>query len=91
MTDTVADSAATGHFFPNENNSTNKHNEIEVVCANNETMVSVETTELDIPELLSKAKTAYCFNASVPVLHAANSAYHQPTIAKLMAFHNATI
>jgi hypothetical protein len=28
---------------------------------------------------------------SVPVLHAANSAYHQPTIAKLMAFHNATI
>jgi hypothetical protein len=154
-TDTVADSAATGHFFPNENNSTNKHNEIEVVCANNETMVSVATTELDIPELSSKAKTAYCFNEmkqpllsiplladdgckisltadsiivtknnktilkgnrdklstlwmipikhhkkkqllaqqlpSVPVLHAANSAYHQPTIAKLMAFHNATI
>jgi phytoene dehydrogenase-like protein len=29
--------------------------------------------------------------SSVPVLHAANSAYHQPTIAKLMAFHNATI
>jgi hypothetical protein len=27
----------------------------------------------------------------VPILHAANSAYHQPTIAKLMAFHNATI
>jgi hypothetical protein len=27
----------------------------------------------------------------VPVLHAANSAYHQPTIAKLMSFHNATI
>jgi hypothetical protein len=154
-TDTVADSAATGHFFPNENNSTNKHNEIEVVCANNETMVSVATTELDIPELSSKAKTAYCFNEmkqpllsiplladdgckimltadniivtknnktilkgirdklstlwmipikhrqkalllaqdlpAVPVVHAANSAYHQPTIAKLMAFHNATI
>ncbi|MGK3760155.1 MAG: hypothetical protein ACI8RD_012472 [Bacillariaceae sp.] len=61
-TDTVADSAATGHFFPNQNNNTNKHNEIEVVCANNESMVSVATTELDIPELSSKAKTAYCFN-----------------------------
>jgi hypothetical protein len=154
-TETVADSAATGHFFPNQNNRSNKHKEIEVVCANNETMVSVATTELDIPELSSKAKTAYCFNEmkqpllsiplladngckisltanniivtknnktilkgirdtvstlwmipikhhkkalllaqdlpSVPVLHAANSAYHQPTIAKLMAFHNATI
>ena len=154
-TNIVADSAATGHFFPNENNNTNKHNEIEVVCANNETMVSVATKELDIPELSSKAKTAYCFNEmkqpllsiplladdgckinltadnitvtknnktilkgvrdkvstlwmipikhhrkkqllaqqlpTVPVLHAANSAYHQPTIAKLMAFHNATI
>jgi hypothetical protein len=154
-TDTVADPAATGHFFPNQNNSTNKHNEIEVVCANNETMVSVVTTELDITELSNKAKTAYCFNEmkqpllsiplladdgckisltadniivtknnktilkgirdklstlwmipikhhkkkqllaqqlpSVPVLHAANNAYHQPTIAKLMAFHNATI
>jgi hypothetical protein len=153
--DTVADSAATGHFFPNHNNSTNNHNQIKVVCANNETMVSVATTELDIPELSNKAKTAYCFNEmkqpllsiplladdgckisltanniivtknnktilkgirdtvstlwmipikyhkkalllaqdlpSVPVLHAANSAYHQPTIAKLMAFHNATI
>jgi hypothetical protein len=155
MTDTVADSAAKGHFFPNQNNKSNNHNEIEVVCANNETMVSVATTELDIPELSSKAKTAYCFNEmkqpllsiplladdgckisltadniivtknnktilkgirdtvstlwmipikyhrkalllaqdlpSVPILHAANSAYHQPTIAKLMAFHNATI
>jgi hypothetical protein len=50
-TDTVADSAATGHFFPNQNNSTNKHNQIEVVCANNETMVSVATTELDIPDV----------------------------------------
>jgi hypothetical protein len=28
---------------------------------------------------------------SVPLVHAANSAYHQPTIAKLMAFLNATI
>jgi hypothetical protein len=27
-TDTVADSAATGHFFPNHNNSTNNHNQI---------------------------------------------------------------
>jgi hypothetical protein len=126
-----------------------------VVCANIETMVSVATKELDIPELSSNAKTAYCFNEmkqpllSIPllqddgcqirltadniiatknnktilksirdklstlwmipikhhrkalllaqdlptvlVLHAANSAYHQPTIAKLMAFHNATI
>ena len=61
-TDTVADSAATGHFFPNHNNSTNNHNQIEVVCANNETMVSVATTALDIPELSNKAKTAYCFN-----------------------------
>ena len=42
-TNIVADSAATGHFFPNDNNNTNKHNEIEVVCANNETMVSVAT------------------------------------------------
>jgi hypothetical protein len=38
--DTVADSAATGHFFPNENNSKNHHNQIEVVCANNQTMKS---------------------------------------------------
>jgi len=73
-TETVADSAATGHFFPNHNNTTNKHNQIEVVCANNETMVSVATTELDIPELSSKAKTAYCFNEmkqpllSIPLL-----------------------
>ena len=29
--DTVADSAATGHFFPNENNDKNIHNQIEVV------------------------------------------------------------
>jgi hypothetical protein len=27
----------------------------------------------------------------VPLVHAANSAYHQPTIAKLMAFLNATL
>ena len=27
----------------------------------------------------------------VPVVHAANSAYHQPTIAKLMAYLNAII
>jgi hypothetical protein len=27
----------------------------------------------------------------VPLVHAANSAYHQPTIAKLMAYLNATI
>jgi hypothetical protein len=32
-TDTVANSAATGHFFPNENNNKNIHNKIEVVCA----------------------------------------------------------
>jgi hypothetical protein len=73
-TNIVADSAATGHFFPNEHNNTNKHKEIEVVCANNETMVSVATKELDIPELSSKAKTAYCFNEmkqpllSIPLL-----------------------
>jgi hypothetical protein len=28
---------------------------------------------------------------SAPLIHAANSAYHQPTIAKLMAYLNATI
>jgi hypothetical protein len=28
---------------------------------------------------------------AVPTVHAANSAYHQPTIAKLMAYLNATI
>ena len=27
----------------------------------------------------------------VPVVHAVNSAYHQPTVAKLMAYLNATI
>jgi hypothetical protein len=152
---TVADSAATGHFFPNKNNGKNSHNTIEVVCANNQTMESVATTQLDIPELSMKAKTAFQFNEmkqpllsillladdgckinltkdnivvtknekiilkgirdkistlwmipikhhkkvnllaqklpSVPLVHAANSAYHQPTIAKLMAFLNATI
>jgi hypothetical protein len=33
-------------------------------------MVSVATKELDIPELSSKAKTAYCFNEllSIPLL-----------------------
>jgi hypothetical protein len=59
---TVADSAATGHFFPNKNNDKNKHNIIEVVCANNQTMESVATTTLDIPELSLKAKTAFHFN-----------------------------
>jgi hypothetical protein len=152
---TVADSAATGHFFPNTNNEKNKHNIIEVVCANNQTMESVATTTLDIPELSMKAITAFHFNEmqqpllSIPLLaddgckinltkdnivvtkndkiilkgiqgristlwmipikhhkkvkllaqelpyaplvHAANSAYHQPTIAKLMVFLNATI
>jgi hypothetical protein len=152
---TVADTAATGHFFPNEHNDENKHKEIEVVCANNQTMISKATTVLDIPELSQKAKTAYKFNEmkqpllsiplladdgckikltkdnivvtkndkiilkgirdkvstlwmipikhnkrvnllaqslpSVPTVHAANSAYHQPTIAKLMAYLNATI
>jgi hypothetical protein len=37
--DTVADSAATGHFFPNENNDKNSHSNIKVVCANNQTMI----------------------------------------------------
>jgi hypothetical protein len=152
---TVADSAATGHFFPNKNNSKNSHNTIEVVCANNQTVESVATTTLDIPELSMKAKSAFHFNEmqqpllfipllanggwkinltkdnivvtkdnkivlegirekvstlwmvpikhhkkvkllaqelpSVPLVHAANSAYQQPTITKLMAFLNATI
>jgi hypothetical protein len=59
---TVADSAATGHFFPNKNNEKNSHNIIEVVCANNQTMESAATTQLDIPELSMKAKTAFHFN-----------------------------
>jgi hypothetical protein len=154
-TDTVADSAATGHFFPNENNEKNSHNNIKVICANNQTMISQATSILDIPELSTKARTAYKFNEmkqpllsiplladdgckinltkdnivvvkdnkvilegkrdkvstlwmipikhhkkkqllaqdlpAVPTVHAANSAYHQPTIAKLMAYLNATI
>jgi hypothetical protein len=153
--DTVADLAATGHFFPNEDNEKNSHNNIEVVCANNETMISQATSILNIPEPSTKAKTAYKFNEmkqpllsiplladdgckinltkdnivvvkdnkiivegkrdkvstlwmipikqqrkkqlpaqdlpAVPSVHAANSAYHQPTIAKLMAYLNATI
>jgi hypothetical protein len=60
--DTVADTAATGHFFPNEDGKENQHNEIEVVCANNQTMISQATTVLDIPALSQKAKTAYHFN-----------------------------
>jgi hypothetical protein len=152
---TIADSAATGHFFPNKNNKRNNHNKIQVLCANNQSMDSVATTELTIPELSKKARTAYHFNEmeqpllsiplladdgckinltkdnivvtkndkiilkgirdkistlwmipikhnkrvhllaqslpSVPTVHAANSAYHQPTIAKLMAYLNATI
>jgi hypothetical protein len=55
---TVADSAATGHFFPNEDNERNSHNNIEVVCANNQTMMSKATTELDIPELSTKSKNS---------------------------------
>jgi hypothetical protein len=58
---TVADSAATGHFFPNKNNEKNNHNIIEVVCANNQTMESVATTQLDKPELSMKAKTVFHF------------------------------
>jgi hypothetical protein len=152
---TVADSAATGHFFPNKNNEKSNHRIIEVVCANNQSMESVATTALDIPELSTKAKTTFHFNGmkqpllsiplladdgckisltkdnivvtkngkiilkgirdevstlwmipikhhkkvnllvqelpSVPLVNAANSAYHQPTIAKLMAYLNATI
>jgi hypothetical protein len=147
MIDTVADSAATGHFFPNEDNEKNNHNNIKVVCTNNQTMISQATSILNIPELSTKAKTAYKFNEmkqpllsiplladdgckinltkdnivvvkdnkiilegkrgkvstlwmipikhqdlrAVPSVHAANSAYHHPTIAKLMAYLNATI
>ena len=71
---TVADSAATGHFFPNENHDYNSHNNIEVVCANNQTMISKATTILDIPELSTKARTAYKFDEmkqpllSIPLL-----------------------
>jgi uncharacterized protein YjiK len=71
---TVADSAATGHFFPNKNNEKNSHSIIDVVCANNQTMESVATTTLDIPELSMKARTAFHFNEmqqpllSIPLL-----------------------
>jgi hypothetical protein len=70
----VADSAATGHFFPDKNNEKNSHNIIEVICANNQTMESVGTIVLDIPELSMKAKTAFHFNEmeqpllSIPLL-----------------------
>ena len=71
---TVADSAATGHFFPNKEKKNNNHNEIQVLCANNQSMDSVATTELTIPELSKKARTAYHFNEmeqpllSIPLL-----------------------
>jgi hypothetical protein len=74
MIETVADSAATGHFFPNEDNEKNNHDNIEVVCANNQTMISQATSVLDIPELSTKARTAYKFNEmkqpllSIPLL-----------------------
>jgi hypothetical protein len=50
------------------------HDSIEVVCANNQTMISQATSILDIPELSTKAKTAYKFNEmkqpllSIPLL-----------------------
>jgi hypothetical protein len=74
MINTVADSAAIGHFFPNKNNEKNNHDNIKVVCANNQTMISQATSVLDIPELSTKAKTAYKFNEmkqpllSIPLL-----------------------
>jgi hypothetical protein len=70
----LADSVSTGHFFPNKNNEKNKHNIIEVVCANNQTLESEATTQLDIPELSIKAKMAFHFNEmeqpllSIPLL-----------------------
>ncbi|OEU09064.1 hypothetical protein FRACYDRAFT_248889 [Fragilariopsis cylindrus CCMP1102] len=144
----VADSGATGYFFPNKDNK-------QVICANNHSVDSVAITKLDIPELTTTAQTAYPFNEMetpllsipvladdgcsisltkdnivvtkdhkiilkgirdkistlwmipikhykkvtllaqqlppVPMVHAVNSAYHPPTIAKLMAYLNATI
>ena len=144
----VADSGATGYFFPNKDNK-------QVICANNHSMDSVAITKLDIPELTTTAQTTYPFNEMetpllsipvladdgcsinltkdnivvtkdhkiilkgirdkistlwmipikhhkkvnllaqqlppVPMVHAVNSAYHPPTIAKLMAYLNATI
>jgi hypothetical protein len=72
---TVANLAATGYFFPNKTNARNNHhNIIQVVCANNQSMESVATTTLDIPELSMKTKTAFHFNEmeqpllSIPVL-----------------------
>ena len=53
---TVADSAVTGHFFPNKDNKKNIHDKIKVICANNQTMNSVATTKLDIPEVSEKPK-----------------------------------
>jgi hypothetical protein len=74
ISNTITDSAATGHFIPNRNNKQNNYNIIEVVCVNNQTMESVATTTLGIPELSMKAKTAFHFNEmqqpllSIPLL-----------------------
>jgi hypothetical protein len=59
---TIADSAATGHFFPNKDSKNNNHNGIQVFCANNQSMDSGATTELTIPELSKKASTVYHLN-----------------------------
>ena len=70
----VAETAATGHFLPNENNNKNKHKEIEGACANNENMVPVATTNIDVLELTNKEKTEYFFDEmkqplmSIPLL-----------------------
>jgi hypothetical protein len=60
--DTVADSAGIGHFFPNEDSEKNSHNNIKVVGANKQPIISQATTLLDIPELSTEAKTAYKSN-----------------------------
>ena len=49
-------------FLPKQRQKENGHNEIQVICANNHSMDSVATTQLDIPELSTKAQTAYHLN-----------------------------
>ena len=61
-------------FLPKQRQKENGHNEIQVICANNHSMDSVATTQLDIPELSTKAQTAYHLNEMVqPLLLIPNS------------------
>jgi hypothetical protein len=56
------DTAATGHFLPlGYKGKILPKEEIEVICANDATMQSVATQELDIPSLPARAKKAHLF------------------------------